>query len=206
VEYLSSSFQEWIEAVVTAINPDGTLDLDVKSSAPLSKVRRKPSNSSGKVPLAVSKEQNKVLVSHNTAAPYSNTFSDNHISLHSAQERGLIPTTPARKSDLLAEGAGAIPYFAFKHHTHHLCDAEPRASELATAKKLPPVVTIGSEVEYLSSSYGAWISATVLGLNPDGTFDLDVKPRVAAHLIRLQRPGPGNYILSSVKKSVHVAY
>ena len=39
VEYLSSTYNEWIEGKVLAINADGTLDLDVREAADPSKVR-----------------------------------------------------------------------------------------------------------------------------------------------------------------------
>lgn len=43
---------------------------------------------------------------------------------------------------------------------------------------------VGTIVEYNSASQGAWIPARVVGLNPDGSYDLDCKPAVPPEKIR----------------------
>ena len=43
---------------------------------------------------------------------------------------------------------------------------------------------VGQTVEYLSGTLNQWISARILSVNNDGTYNLDCKPLVAADRIR----------------------
>jgi len=48
----------------------------------------------------------------------------------------------------------------------------------------PQGFVVGDCVEYFSSSAGSWIPATVLAINPTGTYNLDCKPDVLPGKIR----------------------
>eukprot|EP00927_Polykrikos_kofoidii_P055544 TRINITY_DN49772_c0_g1_i1.p1 TRINITY_DN49772_c0_g1~~TRINITY_DN49772_c0_g1_i1.p1 ORF type:complete len:1095 (+),score=250.15 TRINITY_DN49772_c0_g1_i1:74-3286(+) len=51
--------------------------------------------------------------------------------------------------------------------------------------------TVGEVVEYYSTSQGSWILATVLQLNPSGTYNLDCKPDVPREKMRRRAPASG---------------
>lgn len=59
-------------------------------------------------------------------------------------------------------------------------------------------LTVGSFVEYHSSSHNTWIPAKVVAVNPDGTLDLDCKPKASRDRIRAGTFRPPEYEVGSV--------
>merc|ERR1712060_400403 len=62
----------------------------------------------------------------------------------------------------------------------------------------------GSKVKYWSQTVNRWISATLLSKNDDGTYDLDLKRRAPASLIRPVPPKPKTGKRDSTKAAMPI--
>jgi hypothetical protein len=186
VEYHSSSYNSWIAAQVLGINPDGTLELNVRPKASASLVRRKPP-AQGEVSTPSQATSLAPSLLCEPSAPQeagSARESDPHQPAEPPPcvERPRSPLMQRRGSGL-GGPHGQVAAKRVEKQEHVGTDLyPPPASVNATVDAR---LKVGDRVEYYSQSYSEWLPAVVLQFNADGTVDLDVKQEASISNVRL---------------------
>lgn len=178
VEYYSSSQGSWISARVTALKPNGRIDLDCKADVAADSVRQPlPPPGSERLPNLLepgeSVEYFGAKMQRWISAKVLKRNSNGTYDLDCKQN---VQPEKLRKGPSQLSSAATSPV---------------GTGALAAYKE-------GDRVEYFSGSQCRWIPARVLGVTPSGNFNLDCKSDVPSSKIRPPSKNPGDYEVGEV--------
>ncbi|CAD7960478.1 unnamed protein product [Amoebophrya sp. A120] len=160
VEYYSATAQSWIPAKIQYVNADGTYNLDCKPLVAKDRIRPMVIGGGG-APVGQQSQQLPGSSASSLVSPAGNPSS----SSSGAPQPQPVSQLPDPNSGLFGG------------------TSQTGASSPGTGSgggKYAP----NQQVEYLSGTLNQWISARILSVNNDGTYNLDCKPLVAAERIR----------------------
>eukprot|EP00929_Paragymnodinium_shiwhaense_P076813 TRINITY_DN39546_c0_g1_i1.p1 TRINITY_DN39546_c0_g1~~TRINITY_DN39546_c0_g1_i1.p1 ORF type:complete len:1572 (+),score=466.03 TRINITY_DN39546_c0_g1_i1:140-4855(+) len=188
IEYFGVSMGKWIAAKVTAVNTDGTYDLDCKPAVPRDRVRAPGGGASYKVGAQV--EYFGASVGKWIPAKVVAVNSNGTYNLDCKQD-----VTPDK---IRLPGAADAPLGSSLSIKPKAMDTMPPGGGESASW------SVGDSVEYYGASAGKWIPAKVLSVNTNGTFDLDCKPGVAPEKIRAPSSTIGSTLSNSFGTVLHL--
>eukprot|EP00927_Polykrikos_kofoidii_P035702 TRINITY_DN30246_c0_g1_i1.p1 TRINITY_DN30246_c0_g1~~TRINITY_DN30246_c0_g1_i1.p1 ORF type:complete len:1394 (-),score=280.24 TRINITY_DN30246_c0_g1_i1:389-4510(-) len=214
VEYLSATQNRWIPASITAVNANGTYNLDCKPDVPREKIRRPAEASSVPSPGGTSgahqtgdiveyfgATQQKWITAKVLSANADGTYNLDckpDVSVDRIRKPPRGDTTYAVGEEVEYFGATAGKWIPAKvlaanaNGTYNL-DCKPDVSTdriRKSGKSSPADYKVGDSVEYFGATAGKWIPAKVLSVNTNGTYSLDCKPDVPPEKIRWPSSSP----------------
>eukprot|EP00929_Paragymnodinium_shiwhaense_P090842 TRINITY_DN50940_c0_g1_i1.p1 TRINITY_DN50940_c0_g1~~TRINITY_DN50940_c0_g1_i1.p1 ORF type:complete len:613 (+),score=107.61 TRINITY_DN50940_c0_g1_i1:76-1914(+) len=137
-------------------------------------------------------------------------------------EPKVPPSPPSETVGLAGMLVGDLPQLAppmspspillqpsFTRAALHATDVERQASQVRAVQRMvtepqlhqgattPTTYVVGDVVEYYGASQGRWIPAKVLGMRPDGTYDLDCKMAVRIDRMRRLLPAAAQSVVKA---------
>lgn len=161
VEYFGATAGTWIPAKVTAVNTDGTFNLDCKPDVPPSKIRMPEKYSVGDV------------IEYNSAS--QGWIAAKIVAVNGARGTYSLDCKPDVTSDKIRRPSAPGTSTALRN----------------TAAQPEGVYAIGETVEYFGQSQNRWVPTKVVAMNSDGTYHLDCKQQVATDRIRRMSDSAG---------------